>query len=121
MDVLEVKFIGDEDALEHIVDKQEGMDATVRACLPESRVKCLTVLPHGRAGVQSSNGSVQKMVTLKIPAGRRARDAAEQDGDENGHLDEQNYIQALGTDNFEGLLLSDLQTDCTWPGSPCLT
>lgn len=26
MDVLEVKFIGDADALEHIVDKREGMD-----------------------------------------------------------------------------------------------
>lgn len=26
MNVLEVKFIGDEDVLEHIVDKQEGMD-----------------------------------------------------------------------------------------------
>ncbi|XP_075876779.1 origin recognition complex subunit 2 [Nelusetta ayraudi] len=75
MNVLEVKFIGDEDALEHIVDKQEG--------------------------VQSSDGGIQKMVTLKIPAGRRAREAPEQDGDENGHLDEQKYIQALGTDNTE--------------------
>ena len=26
MSVLEVKFIGDGDALEHIVDKREGMD-----------------------------------------------------------------------------------------------
>lgn len=26
MDVLEVKFIGDADALEHIVDKREGVD-----------------------------------------------------------------------------------------------
>lgn len=28
MSVLEVKFIGDTDVLEHIVDKQEGMDDT---------------------------------------------------------------------------------------------
>lgn len=55
------------------------------------------------------------MVTLKIPAGRRARDAAEPDEEENGHLDEQNYIQALGTDNIEGRLQSDLQIDCRHP------
>lgn len=85
---------------------------TVGACLPKGPVKCLTVLPPGRAGVQSSNGNVQKIVTLKIPAGQRAREDAEQDVDENGHLDEQNYIQALGTDNIEGWLLSDLLTDC---------
>ncbi|XP_070830341.1 origin recognition complex subunit 2 [Chaetodon trifascialis] len=75
MSVLEVKFIGDGDALEHIVDKQEG--------------------------VQSISGSVQKMVTFKSPAGRRAKQDAECDGDENGVLDEQNYVQALGTDNIE--------------------
>lgn len=28
MNVLEVKFIGDGDALEHIVDKREGMDVS---------------------------------------------------------------------------------------------
>ncbi|XP_031711143.1 origin recognition complex subunit 2 [Anarrhichthys ocellatus] len=75
MSVLEVKFIGDGDALEHIVDKQEG--------------------------VQSSSGSVQKMVTFKSPAGRRAKEDAECDGDENGVLNEQNYVHALGTDNAE--------------------
>ncbi|XP_044074935.1 origin recognition complex subunit 2 isoform X2 [Siniperca chuatsi] len=75
MSVLEVKFIGDGDALEHIVDKQEG--------------------------VQSSSGSVQKMVTFKSPAGRRAREDAGHDGDENGLLNEQNYVLALGTDNTE--------------------
>lgn len=42
------------------------------------------------------------MVTLKCPAGRRAREDTEHDGDENGLLDEQNYVQALGTDNMEG-------------------
>ncbi|XP_044223907.1 origin recognition complex subunit 2 [Thunnus albacares] len=77
MSVLEVKFIGDGDVLEHIVDKQEG--------------------------VQSNSGSVQRMVTFKSPAGRRAREGAEHDGcdDENGVLDEQNYVQALGTYNTE--------------------
>ncbi|XP_074545569.1 origin recognition complex subunit 2 [Halichoeres trimaculatus] len=75
MSVLEVRFIGDEDALEHIVDKQEG--------------------------VQSSSGAVQKMVKFKSPAGRRAREDDEHDEDENGLLDEQNYIHALGTGNAE--------------------
>lgn len=62
---------------------------------------CLAFLAQ-QQGVQSSNGTVQKMVTLKIPAGRRAREAVDRDVDENGHLDEQHYIQALGTDNTEG-------------------
>lgn len=75
MSVLEVKFIGDRDVLEHILDKQEG--------------------------VQSNGGSVQKMVTFKSPAVRRARWDAEYVGDENGVFDEQNYIQSLGTDNTE--------------------
>ncbi|XP_068427342.1 origin recognition complex subunit 2 isoform X2 [Clinocottus analis] len=73
MSALEVKFIGDGDALEHIVDKQEG--------------------------VQSNSGSVQKMVTFKGSAGRRAREEAEHDGDETGVLDEQHYVQALGADH----------------------
>ncbi|KAM4551473.1 origin recognition complex subunit 2 [Odontesthes bonariensis] len=76
MSVLEVKFIGDGDVLEHIVDKQEG--------------------------VQSSGGSAQRMVTFKSPAGRRGcREEEQHDADENGILDEQNYIQALGTHHAE--------------------
>ncbi|XP_067385303.1 origin recognition complex subunit 2 isoform X2 [Channa argus] len=75
MSVLEVKFIGDGDVVEHIVDKQEG--------------------------VQNSGGSVQKMVTFKSPAGRRATEHAEYGADENGIFDEQDYIQALGTDHVE--------------------
>lgn len=59
------------------------------------------------------------MVTLKIPAGRKATEAPEQDGDENGHLDEQKYIQALGTDNTEGELPSELLPDCTLPLPLC--
>uniref|UniRef100_A0A665XF81 Origin recognition complex subunit 2 n=1 Tax=Echeneis naucrates TaxID=173247 RepID=A0A665XF81_ECHNA len=71
MTALEVKFVGDGDVLEHIVDKQEG--------------------------VKSSGGSVQKMVTFKS-----AREDAEgADGDESEVFNEQNYIQALGTDNTE--------------------
>lgn len=110
MNVLEVKFIGDEDALEHIVDKQEGMDDC--SCVPAVKfceVSWMSVVRRRRADVQSSKGNVQEMVTLKIPAGRRARDAAETDEDENGRLDEQNYIQALGADNIEGWFLSDLR------------
>ncbi|XP_028283056.1 origin recognition complex subunit 2 [Parambassis ranga] len=75
MSVLEVKFIGDGDVVEHIVDKQEGM--------------------------QSSGGSVQKMVTFKKSAGRKGCSEDEQDGDENGVSNEQNYIQALGADTTE--------------------
>ncbi|XP_077391673.1 origin recognition complex subunit 2 [Festucalex cinctus] len=76
MSVLEVKFIGDGDVLEHIVDKQEE--------------------------VQSSSGTIQKMVTFKSPMGRRARgDPEVKEGDENGLLDEQKYVQALCTENAE--------------------
>lgn len=43
------------------------------------------------------------MVKFKSPAGRRGcREDAEHDGDENGVHDEQDYVQALGTDNAEG-------------------
>ncbi|XP_022063301.1 origin recognition complex subunit 2 [Acanthochromis polyacanthus] len=77
MSVLEVKFVGDGDVLEHIVDKQEAVQS-------------------------SSSSSAQRMVKFKSPAARRgAREDTEQDGDENGVLDEQNYIQALGTVNGE--------------------
>ncbi|XP_037537408.1 origin recognition complex subunit 2 [Nematolebias whitei] len=76
MSVLEVKFVGDGDVLEHIVDKQEG--------------------------VQSSSGSVQRMVKFKSPAGPRGcRQEAELHHDESGAQDEQNYVQALGTENTE--------------------
>ncbi|XP_033837747.2 origin recognition complex subunit 2 [Periophthalmus magnuspinnatus] len=77
MSGLEVKFIGDKDVLEHIVDKQEGTQASSRA--------------------------VQKMVTFKSPAGRRNKDQnGEENVDENGQLNE-NYIQALAAeDDDEG-------------------
>ncbi|KAM9844607.1 origin recognition complex subunit 2 isoform 2-T2 [Aulostomus maculatus] len=73
MSVLEVKFVGDGDVVEHIVDRQQG--------------------------VQSSTGSVQKMVTFKTPVGRRPRE--DRDGDEAAFLDEQNYVQALGAEEDE--------------------
>ncbi|XP_058491870.1 origin recognition complex subunit 2 isoform X1 [Solea solea] len=80
MSVLEVKFIGDGDVVEHIVDKQEG--------------------------VQSSGASVHKLVTLKNPARRQRREdgsAAAADDDDDAHCsyDEKNYVQALGTEEDE--------------------
>ncbi|KAM3865775.1 origin recognition complex subunit 2 [Diretmus argenteus] len=76
MSVLEVKFVGDRDVLEHIVDKQDG--------------------------VRGNAGSGQKIVTLKGSAGRSGREAEEHDDeDEDEVFDEQNYVQALGTDNTE--------------------
>ena len=53
-------------------------------------------------GVPSSSGAVQKMVSFKRPAGRRPKEDAQHDGDENVFLDEQHYIEALGTENAEG-------------------
>lgn len=49
--------------------------------------------------VQSNSGAVQKMVKLKIPPARRVKEQdIEQEGDENGFMSEQNYIQSLGAD-----------------------
>lgn len=104
MNVLEVKFIGDGDALEHIVDKREGMDLShspARVCFCFYRVAncCCVCVCVEYKDAQSNSGAVQKMVKLKIPSGRRDREKdTEQEGDENGFLGEQNYIQALGAD-----------------------
>ncbi|XP_055007615.1 origin recognition complex subunit 2 isoform X2 [Boleophthalmus pectinirostris] len=78
MSGLEVKFIGDKDVREHIVDKQEGN--------------------------QPGSGAVQKIVTFKSPAGRRDKEQnGEENGEGNGHLNE-NYIQALAAeDDDEGM------------------
>uniref|UniRef100_A0A1A7XX55 Origin recognition complex subunit 2 n=2 Tax=Iconisemion striatum TaxID=60296 RepID=A0A1A7XX55_9TELE len=76
MSVLEVKFVGDGDVLEHIVDKQEE--------------------------VQSSAGSGLRMVRFKSPDGQRGcREETQDDGDENGVHDELDYVRALGTENDE--------------------
>ncbi|KAK0134530.1 Origin recognition complex subunit 2 [Merluccius polli] len=74
---LRVKFVGDDDVLEHIVDHKEA--------------------------VRAAGGSVQRMVTFGGSAGRRA--AAEdddEDEDEDEVLDEQKYVQALGADSAAG-------------------
>ncbi|XP_034039726.1 origin recognition complex subunit 2 [Thalassophryne amazonica] len=75
MSVLEVKFIGDRDVLEHIVDKQED--------------------------VPGSNGSVQKLVMFKTPDKQQATEDIEQDINRYECFDEQNYVQALGAENSE--------------------
>nr|XP_057924394.1 origin recognition complex subunit 2 [Doryrhamphus excisus] len=75
MSVLEVKFVGDGDVVEHIVDKQEE--------------------------VRSDSGAVQKMVTFKSTGRRTREDPDEKDGDENGVLNEKNYVQALCADRQE--------------------
>ncbi|XP_072297159.1 origin recognition complex subunit 2 [Eucyclogobius newberryi] len=82
MSVLEVKFIGDQDVLEHIVDKREG-------------TRCIS----------SCGGAVQKMVTFKSPAGKlNQAHNGEEDVDENGHLNQQAYLQAFAAeDDDEGL------------------
>ncbi|XP_038162400.1 origin recognition complex subunit 2 isoform X2 [Cyprinodon tularosa] len=74
MSVLEVKFVGDGDVLEHIVEKQEG--------------------------VQGSAGAVQRMVKFKSPPGQKGC-RGDGDQEENGVFDQQDYIQSLGTDNAE--------------------
>lgn len=47
--------------------------------------------------VQTNSGGVQKMVRFKSPAGRRDKEK-DGEGDENGLLSEQNYVQALGAE-----------------------
>ncbi|XP_077581281.1 origin recognition complex subunit 2 [Stigmatopora nigra] len=76
MSALEVKFIGDGDVLDHIVDKREE--------------------------VQSNPGAIQKMVTFKKPVGRRAReDSQVRERDENSVHDEQDYVHAFCADLAE--------------------
>lgn len=100
MNVLEVKFIGDDDVLEHIVDKREGMDLSRSSASAFVFSESLTVaVCIQNKDVQSNSGAVQKMVKLKIPPARRVKEQdIEQEGDENGFMSEQTYIQALGAD-----------------------
>lgn len=100
MNVLEVKFIGDDDVLEHIVDKREGMDLSRSSASAFVVSESLTVAVCIKyKDVQSNSGAVQKMVKLKVPPARRVKEQdLEQEGDENGFMSEQNYIQALGAD-----------------------
>ncbi|XP_060797015.1 origin recognition complex subunit 2 [Neoarius graeffei] len=70
---LEVQFIGDNDVLDHIVDKHEGSKA--------------------------SQSSVQTLVSLTSPR-KPSAGPAEEDAD--GVLNEQNYIEALGAGTEDG-------------------
>ncbi|XP_036443057.1 origin recognition complex subunit 2 [Colossoma macropomum] len=68
--VLEVRFVGDEDVLDHIVEKQEGSKA--------------------------SRGSVQTLASLRSSRKPSANPAAEEEEEEDGVFNEQNYVEALG-------------------------
>lgn len=98
-----------------------GLRAGLRS--PLRLTSCLSVClsVHNSTGVQSNSGSVQKMVTFKGSAGRRAREEADRDGDETGVLDEQNYVQALGADHAggegDGCMFSN--TCCVVGRKPC--
>lgn len=116
-----MKFVGDGDVLEHIVDKQEGMSCVSvpeQVCPP----RCVSDPQFAPPGVQSSSGSVQRMVKFKSPAGLRGcRQEAELHPDESGALDERNYVQALGTENPEGIPhIGSITTDWFWFSSRCL-
>ncbi|KAI2658934.1 Origin recognition complex subunit 2 [Labeo rohita] len=67
---LEVRFVADEDVLDHIVEKQ-----------------------------QAANGSVQTLVTLKTPQKSKRSAAGDDDDDDEDDevLNEQNYVDALCT------------------------
>lgn len=69
--VLEVRFVGDEDVLDHIVEKHEGSRAL--------------------------RSSAQTLVSLKSPR-KKATDSAEgeEEEEEAGVFNEQNYVESLG-------------------------
>ncbi|XP_036400591.1 origin recognition complex subunit 2 isoform X1 [Megalops cyprinoides] len=67
--ILEVRFVGDADVLDHIVDKQEG--------------------------VKVSKSSAQKLVTLKPSRDEQQAELQEEEDDEV--FNEEDYVQALGT------------------------
>ncbi|XP_062869150.1 origin recognition complex subunit 2 [Trichomycterus rosablanca] len=71
---LEVRFVGDDDVLDHIVEKHEG---------------------------SKSQGSVQTLVTLKSPQ-KPTTGNAEEDEDEEDNLNQHNYVEALGTVTQDG-------------------
>ncbi|XP_076879701.1 origin recognition complex subunit 2 [Brachyhypopomus gauderio] len=72
---LEVRFVGDSDVLEHIVEKHEGS--------------------------KSGQGSVQTLVSLKISQNASARCADVQEEDDVV-LSEQHYIEVLGASAHDG-------------------
>ncbi|XP_077104670.1 origin recognition complex subunit 2-like isoform X1 [Siphateles boraxobius] len=64
---LEVRFVSDEDVLDHIVEKQQD--------------------------VKAADGSVQTLVTLKTP--QKPRRSADEEEDEEGLFNEQNFVDVL--------------------------
>ncbi|MGH0128310.1 UNVERIFIED_CONTAM: hypothetical protein FKN15_001284 [Acipenser sinensis] len=66
--VLEVRFVGDEEVLQHIVDKQEG--------------------------VKVGKNAVQTLVSLKTPRKSEPEDSEDEDHEV---CNEQDYVEALGT------------------------
>ncbi|XP_016360670.1 origin recognition complex subunit 2-like isoform X1 [Sinocyclocheilus anshuiensis] len=68
--LLEVRFVADEDVLDHIVEKQKD--------------------------IKAANGSVQTLVTLKTPQ-KSKRSETEEDDDDEEVINEQNYVDALCT------------------------
>ncbi|KAK9966980.1 hypothetical protein ABG768_004055 [Culter alburnus] len=67
---LEVRFVADEDVLDHIVEKQQD--------------------------IKAANGSVQTLVTLKTPQ-KSKRSPEEEEDDDEEVFDEQNYVDVLYT------------------------
>ncbi|ROL43735.1 Origin recognition complex subunit 2 [Anabarilius grahami] len=68
---LEVRFVADEDVLDHIVEKQQD--------------------------IKAANGSVQTLVTLKTPQKSKRSPEEEEDDDDDEVFDEQNYVDVLCT------------------------
>ncbi|XP_052364023.1 origin recognition complex subunit 2 isoform X2 [Oncorhynchus keta] len=76
MSILEVRFVGDTDALEHMVDKEQDVQGS------------------SMQGSSMQGSSMQRLVTQRSEAERSGRE------DEAG-LSELHYVQVLGTDEGE--------------------
>ncbi|XP_030628751.1 origin recognition complex subunit 2 [Chanos chanos] len=72
--VLEVRFVGDGDVLDHIVDKHEG--------------------------VKVAHGSVQTLVNLETP--KKLQSKVKEVEEEDEVFNEENYVEALGTGAEDG-------------------
>ncbi|TSL68204.1 Origin recognition complex subunit 2 [Bagarius yarrelli] len=72
---LEVRFVGDNDVLDHIVEKHEGSKA--------------------------AKSSVQSLISLKSP-GKPSAGPAEEEENEDVYFNEQHYVEALGTGTEDG-------------------
>lgn len=68
---LEVRFVSDDDVLDHIVEKQQD--------------------------VKAAHGSVQTLVTLKTPQKSKASAEEEEEEEDEDALNEQKYVEALCT------------------------